>query len=153
MDSFSEPGLDAFIFDQLIVNITGAHISAQTWARYCEWSVGDRKPGELLGSFIWAPTYALSGEQRRALAAADRHQVMTQFLRVATLTDSVRIRGAIIALGWLKKGDSTQLRGFALAQPFVALDWLQQAVRFDRAAVEQRLYTSSVAFANLARAG
>lgn len=140
MKHFSLHGFEAFIIDQLLINISTDHPTDDAWHSYCEWAVATcGAPGTVRGCFVWAPHHGPSAEHRRIIAAADKTGVMEAIRRVGIVTDSIRVRGALVALGWLKPLHQAELRGFAIAQPLKALHWLSEVARFDRVLVEREV--------------
>jgi len=70
-----------------------------------------------------------SAYQRGKLATHLKKFGVPPLLRVAVLTDSALIRGAMTAFGWIMP--STTLRAFEVLDISGCLKWLQQAAPFD----------------------
>jgi hypothetical protein len=75
----------------------------------------------------YSPVQSPTAEQRRRFATLDAKM---PFTRVAICTDSMLVRGAVLAIAWLVK-TPTETRAFGTSQTDAALRWLAERSPFD----------------------
>ncbi len=82
---------------------------------------------------IWGKSGEITAEHRRAVAADQAAHATKPPLAIAMLTDSILIRGALTAYGWLVK-QQFPTRAWAPREVSAALQWLGTQGTFDQSA-------------------
>lgn len=118
--------------DELAINFSVAPaISDEQWAEYIQAGyVHSRKCGIYPKVSVAAFTGAApNAKQRHMLASHLQQRELTPLVRIAVLTDSVVVRGAMTAFGWIMP--TANLRAFDLADIAGGLRWLRQRAMFN----------------------
>lgn len=78
-----------------------------------------------------AGDFVPSAAQRRIVASYSDPMALPNIRRIAILTNSAAVRGALLVLTWLARSKTIEPRGFAPPDPRAALEWLDEAVSID----------------------
>lgn len=134
-------GFDEFVFGKVAAAISpglgmaicGERFTEADWDAYVEcWrtTIGPRIASEKSGFLIFAPDDGPSAKQRAQLSGdVQIAACMKQCTRLALVTDSVMVRGAVTAMNWLSGAGSTS-RTFSPSQLDSAMKWLAEGTAF-----------------------
>ncbi len=122
----------------VLIAVGDKDITDASWSEYigfCERLV--KAHGRLRICLNYSPVKAPNARQRSMLSQRVG-DAMEKFERVAVLSDSLTVRGAIRALAWLRAGQ-VQMRPFKSRETGAAFEFLNAGGRFDVAAAAELL--------------
>ncbi|MET0591590.1 MAG: STAS/SEC14 domain-containing protein [Polyangiaceae bacterium] len=110
---------------------TAKEISDEDWAAYLEGTLAIAKGFGLAANVsLLCCTHAFpNARQRQTAADFMKKHYIREMDRVAVITDSVVIRGAMTAFGWIMP--KIDVRAFDMGSCRDALTWLRQVGKFD----------------------
>jgi hypothetical protein len=125
--------------DKLWLAASGARaISDESWRDYLgHASTSVKSDGPYFGVLFWAPQNGPSAAQRKLLTEEFAQAIRIDLQRrVALISDSPLVRGAITAITWFTRSN---VGAFAPKDAKKALDWLGEDIPFDRIAAQRAL--------------
>jgi len=132
------------VIDDLTVNVNGPEPFVDAdWEAYALWTESLIKRGvPVKGALTFSPFQSPNAAQRDRLRRSLQHGVQGS-PRVAVLSDSAMVRGAMTALSWFVK--SVHAKGFRPMESDEAMKWLAQYLKFDAAEVRDALKKGTTA--------
>lgn len=121
---------------ELLINVVGNKpIDPNDWSNYIAVFAPEARtwladPSRVPVVLTYSPTVGPNAAQRAQLAK-EHGAAMAMVKRVAFCTESVLVRGAMTALGWVSRAPTT-VRPFWLTERDKALEWLAESAVFDR---------------------
>jgi len=112
-------------------------IEDDTWRQCVGHGAASMKSGPFHGVLFWTPTHGPSAPQRKMLTdelARSGHLDVRR--RVALISGSAFVRGTITAIRWFTRSN---VAVFAPKEAHRALDWLAEAIAFDRTQAQRAL--------------
>jgi len=119
--------------DLLIAAVNRKPITASVWNEYLDTlAVLARNEGAASGGLQYTLDHGPNAEQRKALSLREDELGMDKLRRVAIVSDSILVRGAVTAMSWMIKSSAqTKLNSFKPADYASAFRWLGEQVTFD----------------------
>jgi len=113
-------------------------IADETWREYLDHAANSvTRDGPYHGVLFYAPKHGPSASHRKMLTHEYARAVRLDLQRrVALISDSAIVRGAITAINWFTR---TNLVAFPPREARHALDWLAEDIAFDRSQAEHAL--------------
>lgn len=119
--------------DLLIAAVNRKPITASVWDEYLNTlATLARNEGAATGGLQYTPDHGPNAAQRKALSLREDELGMDKLRRMAIVSDSVVVRGAVTAISWMIKSSAqTKISSFKPTDYSEAFRWLHEQVAFD----------------------
>ena len=144
LSTFTRPQMYSCVIDDLTVNVNGPDPFVDAdWEAYVLWTEDLISRGiPVKGALTFSPFQSPNAAQRERLRQSLQKGVQGA-PRVAVLSDSAMVRGAMTALSWFIK--SVHAKGYRPMESDLAMTWLAQQLEFDAAEVRAALKKGTTA--------